>query len=110
LASSYSGTKFNETSSTQGIYKRGENNRRTVVKLLIASIAAFAIATPALAQTTPPTSNDATTQSTTTTTMSPKTTHKVVRHHKPIRHHRKHRIVRHKHTTHVKAHVTTTKA
>jgi hypothetical protein len=89
------------------------NNRRKVMRLLIASIAALAIASPALAQNTPPASNDTmanqSTSTTTTTTTSPTTKtvkkHKIVRHHKPVKH-RKHHRVRHTHTTKVKAHVT----
>jgi hypothetical protein len=86
-------------------------NRRKVMKLLIASIAALAIASPAYAQNTPPASNDtmANQSTSTTTTTSPTTKtvkkHKVVRHHKPVKH-RKHHRVRHTHTTKVKAHVT----
>ena len=80
------------------------------MKLLIASIAALAITSPALAQSTPPTSNDTmvnqSTTSTTTTSPTTKTVkkHKVVRHHKPMKH-RRHHTVRHTHTTKVKAHV-----
>ena len=83
------------------------------MKLFIASVAAFAIASPSLAQNAPPASTDTTTnQSTTTTAAKTTTKHKVVRHHKPVTH-RKHHVVRHTHVTKVKAHVqtsTTTKS
>lgn len=71
------------------------------MKLLIASIAALAIASPAVAQTTP-TSNTTMTSESHSTTMK---SHKTMRHHTPVKH-RKHRV-RHTHTTKVKAHVTT---
>jgi hypothetical protein len=76
------------------------NWRRNLMKFLIASLAALAVATPAVAQDT------TTSTTTTTTTPATKTTHHVVKHHKPVRHHHK-KVVRHKHVTHVKAKVST---